>query len=317
MVLVVLGVLVAVTANVAVCGLLVRAGDRGEWSRGGPVTLPSTGPTEEPTEGPTEEPSESPGASTFEYVALGDSFTAAPGVPRPVGERSCGRSTNNYPHLVARALPRTELVDRSCNGADTRHLTTNQYPSVEPQLDALGADTDLVTLSLGGNDFGLFAALLSACPTLRDSDPTGAPCSEVTGAYSARNLRKLIEQTGDRLQTALELIKARSPRAEVMLVGYPVLAPANGTCTDRLPLADGDFAYVNSLGSLLNTAMKRAATNADATYVDIYGASQGHDICSADPWVNDRTTDPGRALFYHPFAEEQAAVARLILAEID
>jgi len=77
------------------------------------------------------------------------------------------------------------------------------------------------------------------------------------------------------------------------------------------------FAYVNRMNRLLLTAMQRAATQTGATYVDVYAVSRGHDICSNDPWVNDQYTDPGAALLYHPFAEEQAAVARLILAQLD
>lgn len=186
-----------------------------------------------------------------------------------------------------------------------------------PQLDALTADTDLVTLSMGGNDFGLFVNLLVTCPRLRESDPTGAPCSEAGGAFSAQQLIASIEQISDRLQTAVGEIQARSPDAQVMLVGYPVLTPATGTCADRLPLADGDFAYVSRMSHRLHTAIQRAARRTGATYVDVHTASQGHDICSADPWVNDRSTDPERALLYHPFVEEQAAVARLIIAELD
>ena len=41
----------------------------------------------------------------------------------------------------------------------------------------------------------------------------------------------------------------------------------------------------------------------------MYALSQGHEICSADPWVNGKVTDQTRALAYHPFAVEQRAVA--------
>ena len=42
----------------------------------------------------------------------------------------------------------------------------------------------------------------------------------------------------------------------------------------------------------------------------------GHEICSADPWVNGRRTDQERALAFHPFAEGQQAVADQILATL-
>ncbi len=56
------------------------------------------------------------------YVALGDSFTAAPFVPLTQLADGCLRSTNNYPHLVAGALRIPELEDRSCTGAQTTDL---------------------------------------------------------------------------------------------------------------------------------------------------------------------------------------------------
>ena len=47
-------------------------------------------------------------------------------------------------------------------------------------------------------------------------------------------------------------------------------------------------------------------------------ASAGHDICAgADAWVNGINTDLTRAVAFHPFAEEQQAVADLILDELD
>jgi lysophospholipase L1-like esterase len=299
--------LVAVAGSVVAGGLLLASRDG----------IPSTKPSGTPSGLPSVEPT----PHKFRYVALGDSFTAAPGVPDLVGESICGRSSHNYPHLIVQqlrsAFGKAELVDRSCNGADTTHLTSGQYPPrVEPQLDAVTADTDLVTISLGANDFGLFRGLLMGCARLRASDPSGAPCSELTGEYSANSLSASIRQVGDSLQTAIAEVVTRSPDAKVLLVGYPAITPASGTCTDRLPLADGDVAYVNRQFEELFTTMRHAARKAGATYVDVFAASEGHDICSDDPWVNDVYTDPGRAQFYHPFVEEQAAVARLILAEL-
>ena len=38
------------------------------------------------------------------------------------------------------------------------------------QLDAVTEDTSLVTLSIGGNDFGLFSALVGGCAQLAQTD---------------------------------------------------------------------------------------------------------------------------------------------------
>lgn len=60
-------------------------------------------------------------------------------------------------------------------------------------------------------------------------------------------------------------------------------------------------------------AVSDAATEADVEYVDVWTPSEGHDICSDDPWVNDVTDGPEGAYNLHPFPAHQAAVADLIL----
>lgn len=58
--------------------------------------------------------------------------------------------------------------------------------------------------------------------------------------------------------------------------------------------------------------MKTAAAATGATFVNPAPASEGHDVCSADPWINGIHTDTERAMAVHPFLVEQQAVARLI-----
>src|SRR3954462_5512053 len=61
-----------------------------------------------------------------QYVALGDSYTAAPLVPPTDSSTICLRSGVNYPALVARAMPGTALTDVSCSGATTADTTRSQ-----------------------------------------------------------------------------------------------------------------------------------------------------------------------------------------------
>ena len=62
--------------------------------------------------------------------------------------------------------------------------------------------------------------------------------------------------------------------------------------------------------------LERAARATRTTYIDVWSASKGHDICSDTPWVNGAVSDQDRAAAYHPFAEEQQAVADLITQEL-
>jgi len=250
------------------------------------------------------------------YVALGDSYTAGPLIPVTQVANGCFRSTNNYPSLVARALAVPTFVDVSCSGAQTKDMTTGQLPGVAPQFDALTPDTDLVSVSIGGNDFSVFGTLVGFCPTLRASDPTGAPCRDAMRADGRDRLLADVQQTSQRVETVVRRVHELAPHARVVVVGYPQIAPRQGTCPDLLPLADGDYQYANQVNKRLTQALQHAAAVTHSSYVNLFLASRGHDICSAQPWINGQFTDPTRALNFHPFAVEEAAAAQLVLAAL-
>jgi hypothetical protein len=269
------------------------------------------------TPSPGDDPSMlTPSASTpgTGYVALGDSYTAAPGVPVTDTSSGCLRSDHNYPALVAKALD-TAYVDVSCSGASTTSLVGVQQTStgaVPPQFDALDESTELVTIGIGGNDENLFADLMS-CAQVSSPGAEGAPCRDAMSAGGSDRLLGKIATIRDRVTSAVLGIHDRAPAARVVLVGYPQLAPPSGTCGE-LPLARGDYEYVRSIGARLGEALAAAAHDADATYIDLVASSRGHDICAGTrAWVNGPTTDMKRAMAFHPFAAEQQAVAKLVL----
>ena len=253
----------------------------------------------------------SPGLS---YVALGDSYSAAPLVPTTDVAGGCFRSSGNYPSLAAEALGAT-LQDRTCGGARTEDLTKSQLAGVPAQGTALTSDTQLVTLGMGGNDEGVFTTLVGRCTSLRTQDPSGAPCSREFGTRAGGQdaLLAALGRTQDRLATAVRAIRQVSPRAKVLLVGYPHIISAASRCS-ALPLAAGDYAYAERVNRRLTDAVRGAARATGATYVDVWTASRGHDICSSTPWINGSVDDQRRAARYHPFAVEQQAVAKLVEA---
>lgn len=269
-----------------------------------------TRPGAAPTGGGASSSSQSPRPLT--YVALGDSYTSAPFVPVTDVANGCLRSTANYPSLVAKKLD-AELDDRSCGAARTADFTRSQHPGVPPQLSAVTKDTDLVTIGIGGNDEGVFTRLITECPRLRAADPTGAPCQEQMGAGGRDVLLAALGRTPARIQALVAQVRRRAPGAEVLLVGYPRIVAAGSTC-EKLPLAAGDYPYVERVNRALTNAVRKAARASGSTYVDVWAASLGHDICSSDPWINGSVTDQKRAAAYHPFAVEQAAVADLVVA---
>lgn len=261
-------------------------------------------------------PSAEPSVGTGEfprYVALGDSYTAAPLVPETDRSDGCLRSSGNYPSLVAEAFEGTALADVSCSGADTTSLIGVQRTfdgAAQPaQLDAVTEDTSLVTLSIGGNDFGLFSALVGGCAQLAQTDPDGSPCTDV-GVGEATEVLAKIEQ---RVASVVEGIRDRAPDARILVVGYPQIVPQGKESCDALPLAAGDLPFARTVNEGLADALAEGARRAKTEYVDVYSLTEGHDICSDDPWIAGRDTVPGQALAFHPFAAEQQAVAEEIV----
>lgn len=252
------------------------------------------------------------------YVALGDSFTAAPLVPTTDLADGCFRSDSNYPSLVAEQLDVAELVDVSCSGAETRDLTRRQSTvrdaTVPPQLKALDPSTDLVTLGIGGNDFDLYSHLTNTCLQLRSSDPTGSPCRTTMTSGSRDLVATTTARIGRRVERALRQVAQRAPGARVVLVGYPRIAPPRGECPDLLPYASGDVSFGDEVLRRLTTAMRQAADRAGAEFLDMYAASRGHDVCSARPYVNGVHSDRERAAAFHPLPRGMRAVARELAA---
>ena len=113
------------------------------------------------------------------YVAMGSSFAAGPGLPTrvPGSPRRAGRSSGNYAHLVARALG-LDLQDVTYSGATTSDILRPSAGGQPAQLDAVTADTRLVTITAGGNDVGYLPRLtLASLPSSPGSGIRTRPMS--------------------------------------------------------------------------------------------------------------------------------------------
>jgi lysophospholipase L1-like esterase len=249
-----------------------------------------------------------------EYVALGDSYTAAPGTGPVEVKDGCLRSSTNYPHQVAERLD-LKLIDVSCSGATTQHAVNPQAlgtVSRPPQVDAVSGTTDLVTVSLGANDFNVFAGILFSCPALRAKDPAGAPCTALDAAAGKNSVKRRGAQIEKRIVEVVRLVKQRAPKARIIIVGYPQFFPVDGPC-DQLPLAAGDFALARHVNELLVRAQLEAAAKLKVEYVDVFTATKGHDMCADEPWIAGLRPARPKAMFYHPFPKEQRVVADMLV----
>ncbi|MFJ3714475.1 SGNH/GDSL hydrolase family protein [Streptomyces sp. NPDC090057] len=228
-------------------------------------------------------------ATPLNYAALGDSYSAASGVlPVDLSSPLCLRSTANYPHVLA-SRTGARLTDVTCGAAQTKDFTASQYPGVAPQVNAVDADTDLVTLTIGGNDNGTFINAILACGTAGVlSGGKGSPCKD---KYGSSFDDAIDANTYPALRTALGSVRAKAPGARVAVLGYPWITPATAdpSCFVRLPIASGDVPYLHAMQAHLNAVVRRAAEESGAAYVDFAQASTGHDACQA---VGTRWIEP-------------------------
>ena len=217
-------------------------------------------------------------AAPLRYVALGDSYSAASGVLPPdlTAPLQCLRSVRNYPHVIARTTD-AQLTDVTCGAAETNDFFEPQYPGVAPQLDAVKADTQLVTMTIGGNDSGVFInAILSCGSAGLLTLGQGSPCKDRYGSSFEDTIRTT---TYPALVRALDAVRAKAPNARVAILGYPWIMPPTGGCFAKMPVARGDVPYLRGIQATLNDAVQRAAAATGAIYVDLNAVSEGHDAC--------------------------------------
>lgn len=278
--------------------------------------------------------SSSPGGT--DYVALGDSYAAGFGVApySATPAVGCLQSTTDYPHQVAASLG-LRLDDRTCTGATTDNITrlpqsTGAGRGTAPvQADALSKDTDLVTVSIGGNDLG-FTDLIANCLALTKDGPvfseihgkTYDHCKDyyapvVHGVERDRLAARIRTVVAPRLASTFRVIAQRAPRAKVFVVGYPMIAPSSARspkgCFSSLlgdsgleppfpqnafPFTATDTAYFHRTQNALDGAVKAAAKARGFTYVSTLRGSAAHTPCAASgsAWISGLTlTDHGTA----------------------
>jgi lysophospholipase L1-like esterase len=252
-----------------------------------------------------------PAARTVNYVALGDSYASGPGIPTQV-DSACARSDQNYPSLLA-AAKNWQLTDVSCSGATTTALAGPQGAQ-PPQFDALSENTDVVTLTIGGNDLG-FSNNLATCASLTSKDPTGHPCQTFFTSDGTDRLEQRVNDIGPKTAAALDAVRERAPYAKVVVVGYPDLFPDDGAdCTGSgVPLAAGDFAYLRDTEKKLNAMLASQASANGAGYVDTYTPTVGHDMCkpAGERWIEPLVA-AAPAAPAHPNAQGQQAMAAAV-----
>src|SRR4051812_35613200 len=186
---------------------------------------------------------------------------------------ACVRSTQNSPKVIAARIG-AQLTDVTCGAAETSDYFTSQYQGVPPQLNAVHDNAQLITMTIGGNDSGVFINSIIECGQAGLSTAgQGSPCKDRYGASFANTVRN---KTYPSLVKALKAVRHKAPKARVAILGYPWILPATEGCFDKMPVAEGDVPYLRHLQWVLNDAVRRAAAATGATYVNLNRVSNGH-----------------------------------------
>ena len=213
-----------------------------------------------------------------EYVALGDSFSSGDGTGSYTLSSSCKRSTYAYPSLVAQQRGNTALTFVACSGATTSDLLASQIQSVT-------ADTDIVTVTIGGNDIG-FSSLVVQC--------TLANCSTALDTTRA----SLGSVLGPRLDAVYGAIGARAPDATVVVLGYPRMF-SSSSCWGTFGISSTERTKANQLADALDQLLAARATAHGFTYRSAIQPFTGHAVCSSTAWINGlNLVSTGES--YHP-----------------
>ena len=256
-----------------------------------------------------------------QYVAMGSSFAAGPGVGQraPGSSRICMRSNENYPHLLAR-MRGLRLTDVTCSGATARNILEGGQTGQPPQVTALRPPTQLITLTVGGNDVSYIGNLMAwsrldaprQTPLLWRmllSKPT--PDAEVDRALEA--LPALLSRIAGEA-------RRRSPNATLVFVDYAAVLPEDGARSDRLPLSQEHLRRGRYVAQRLADITARVARQEGVLLVRASEVTRGHDACAADPWTHGYTlpaTPFGfNPIAYHPNERGMRAVAEAINAAL-
>jgi lysophospholipase L1-like esterase len=231
-----------------------------------------------------------PLTASTRYVALGDSFAAGMGAGGETG--ACRSSSKSYPAVFTREAGVDLVVNAACSGATTSDLLRRQLISLDDR-------TDLVTVSIGGNDLGV-AAIAADCAAGK-----AASCrSQLSSALSLLNVLP------ERLATVYAAILQAAPNARIVVTGYALLYDATDPNAEDFGMAAAINAATIGLNQVIDDAVDaERAKGAPMTFVGIDFA--GHAIGDPTSWVHSSGTDA-----FHPTAAGYAEYARQLVRRL-
>ncbi|MHA7210455.1 SGNH/GDSL hydrolase family protein [Arthrobacter sp. MDT1-65] len=221
-------------------------------------------------------------------VGLGSSFAAGPGI-EPVEDAHAMRSSRNYAHLLADRLG-ADLVDLSVSGATTATiLDTPQITmagvTFPPQINGVHADTDLVTVTAGGNDLQFAGSMLYAAWSQAQPDsPMVTMLSQGVYGGIPEPTDQSINAVAEGLAKIVNEVRARAPHARIILVDY-VTVIGGQNHGEGWPFSTDETAVFLRIQKALVRGYEIAAERSGAELLQASKLSVDHGLGSAEPWV--------------------------------
>jgi lysophospholipase L1-like esterase len=205
--------------------------------------------------------------SAVNYVALGDSYASGLGAGSYSGG-SCDRSAKAAAQLWANAHSPTSFAFEACSGATTADVINNQ-------ISALNSSTTLVSVIIGGNDVG-FASVMETCVLGSDSACVNAINQAEAQARS---------QLPGSLNTLFNDITARSPGAQVVVMGYPEFYDLSRS-SGCIGLSTTKRQAIDSGSDVLDSVISAAVSgHPNFVYAEVRSAFSGHELCDSTEWL--------------------------------
>jgi lysophospholipase L1-like esterase len=214
------------------------------------------------------------------YVALGDSYSSGTGTRDYSLSSGCQRGPYAYPALIKADRPGTNLTFVACSGAKTGDVLANQVQS-------LSATTNIVTITIGGNDAG-FSSVITKC-----AEPWPVNCDgDITNAQNYIN-----NTLPGNLNSVYSQIKSRAPSARVVVLGYPRLF-MGVDCNAGTFFSTAEMTRLNQTADIMKTVISGRAAAYGFTFKDPIPAFTGHAVCSSTEWLNGLSNPISDS--YHP-----------------
>ena len=247
-----------------------------------------------------------PPSPQLHIVSLGSSFASGPGL-LPLSSQPAKRSTLNYPTLLASRLGAT-LTDLTVAGATLSNLLDTPFSSsIPPQIDGVGNNADVVTITAGGNDLGYSLGMLKDAV---GASMIGGLCMSFISSPSFKE-----DEVVEKYRKLIDALRKKAPKARILLVEYLTVLGNDVKPGVNVPFKQDKVESSREKSRMLERIYARAAEGKErCELVHVARMSEGHGVGANEPWVSGHGWGmlTGGVMPWHPNKEGMKAVADIL-----